>query len=67
MQTINALSAHADKYGLMDWFDGVKSNLRQVFAVHGEPSNVSAMVELVKEHGVFNAVAPEPGQSFEIG
>ena len=67
VHTINALSAHADKDGLMDWFDGVKSNLRQVFAVHGEPANVSAMVNLVKEHGVFNAVAPEPGQTFVIG
>ena len=67
VQTINALSAHADKDGLMDWFDGVKSDLRQVFAVHGEPANVSAMVELVKEHGVFNAVAPEPGQTFVFG
>ena len=67
VQTINALSAHADKKGLMDWFDGVKSNLRQVFAVHGEPDHVAAMVELVKEHGVFNVVAPEPGQSFVVG
>ena len=66
VQTINALSAHADKNGLMDWFDGVKSDVRQVFAVHGEPEKVSAMVELAKEHGVFNAVAPEPGQTFVI-
>ena len=66
VQTINALSAHADKNGLMDWFDGVKGDVRQVFAVHGEPEKVSAMVELVKEHGVFNAVAPEPGQTFVI-
>ena len=64
VQTINALSAHADKKGLMDWFDGVKMDVRQFFAVHGEPEKVSAMVELVKEHGVFNAVAPEPGQTF---
>ena len=66
VQTINALSAHADKNGLMDWFDGIKSSVRQVFAVHGEPEKVSAMVELVKEHGVFNAVAPEPGQTFVV-
>ncbi len=66
VHTINALSAHADKAGLMDWFDGVKSELKQVFAIHGEPEKVSAMVELVKTHGVFNAVAPEPGQSFEV-
>ena len=66
VHTINALSAHADKAGLMDWFDGVKSELKQVFAVHGEPEKVSAMVELVKEHGVFNAVAPAPGQTFVL-
>ncbi|MCQ2391323.1 MAG: MBL fold metallo-hydrolase [Kiritimatiellae bacterium] len=64
VQTINALSAHADKKGLMDWFDGVKMDVKQFFAIHGEPEKVSAMVELVKEHGVFNAVAPEPGQTF---
>ena len=64
VQTINALSAHADYKGLMDWFDGVKMDAKQVFAVHGEPEKVSAMVQLVKEHGVFNAVAPVPGQTF---
>ena len=64
VHTINALSAHADKNGLMDWFDGVKSNVKRAFAVHGEPEKVSAMVELLKEHGCPSAVAPVPGQSF---
>ena len=66
VQTINALSAHADRRGLMDWFDHVKANVKQAFAVHGEPEKVSAMVELMKEHGCANAVAPVPGQSFEF-
>ena len=64
VHTINALSAHADKRGLMDWFDGVKANVKRAFAVHGEPEKVSAMVELLKEHGCPAAVAPVPGQSF---
>ena len=66
VQTINALSAHADKKGLMDWFDHVKSGVKQAFAVHGEPEKVDAMVELLKEHGCANAVAPVPGQTVVI-
>jgi len=65
VHTINALSAHADRTALMRWFDGVKGNLSRVFAVHGEPEKVAAMTELVKQHGVANAVAPVPGQAFE--
>ena len=64
VQTINALSAHADKNGLMNWFDGVKGKVKHAFAVHGEPEKVGAMVELLKKHGCANAVAPVPGQSF---
>jgi metallo-beta-lactamase family protein len=65
VHTINALSAHADRAALMRWFDGVKGNLSRTFAVHGEPEKVAAMTELVKRHGVADAVAPLPGQTFE--
>ncbi len=65
VHTINALSAHADRTSLMRWFDGVKGNLSRAFAVHGEPEKVAAMTELIKQHGVNNAVAPMPGQAFE--
>ncbi len=65
VHTINALSAHADRTALMRWFDGVKGNLSRVFAIHGEPEKVAAMTELVKQHGVANAVAPVPGQKFD--
>ena len=65
VHTINALSAHADKNGLMDWFDGIKGKtVKRVFAVHGEPEKVSAMVDLLKEHGAKSAIAPTPGQTF---
>jgi metallo-beta-lactamase family protein len=65
VHTINALSAHADRTALMRWFDGVKGNLSRVFAIHGEPEKVGAMVGLVKQHGVEDAVAPAPGQVFD--
>ncbi len=67
VEVINALSAHADRAGLAEWLDEIKDNVRQAFAVHGEPEKVSAMVDLLKEHGVSNALAPQPGQTFVIG
>ena len=66
VQTINALSAHADWKGLMDWYDSIKSNVKCAFAVHGEPEKVGAMKQLLEEHGCPNAVAPVPGQIFEF-
>lgn len=66
VEVINALSAHADRKGLSDWIDEVKDNVRHAFAVHGEPEKVAAMVELMKEKGIANAVAPVPGQVFKF-
>jgi hypothetical protein len=44
----------------------VKDNVRQAFAVHGEPEKVSAMVELLQDKGIPNAVAPMPGQTYQF-
>ena len=66
VEVINALSAHADRTGLLGWLDEIKDNVRHAFAVHGEPEKVSAMAELLKEHGIANAVAPMPGQTYKI-
>lgn len=66
VHTINALSAHAGRSELMRWFDGVKGNARKVFAVHGEPEKTEAMVQLVREHGVNDVIAPVPGQCVEL-
>ena len=66
VEVINALSAHADCNGLAAWLDEIKDNVRCAFAVHGEIDKVSAMVELLGKHGIANAVAPEPGQTYKI-
>ena len=66
VHTINALSAHADRTALMQWFDAVKSDrLERAFAVHGETTQVSDMAALMQAHGLPNAVAPIPGQRVE--
>ena len=66
VEIINALSAHADRRGLSDWLREVKDNVRHAFAVHGEPEKVSAMVDLLTELNVPNAVAPQPGQTYKF-
>ena len=66
VEVINALSAHADRAGLTDWLSEVKDNVRHAFAVHGESEKVAAMVELMHDLGMTNAVAPVPGQSFSF-
>lgn len=63
IQTINALSAHADRSGLMRWFDASKGkSLKRVFAVHGDPAQTDAMVKMLQDHGAPYAIAPVPGQ-----
>ena len=66
VEVINALSAHADRAGLEDWIDEVKDNVRTAFAVHGEEEKVEAMVQLLKDKGIPNAVAPSPGQTYRF-
>ncbi|MDD5704362.1 MAG: MBL fold metallo-hydrolase [Kiritimatiellae bacterium] len=63
VHTINALSAHADRGGLMSWFDAVNSPaLSNVFAVHGDEAQATAMTELLKAHGARGILAPVSGQ-----
>ena len=64
VETINALSAHADRNGLMDWYRKVGKNVKHAFAIHGEPEKVEAMRELLLEYGAPNATAPVSGQAF---
>lgn len=66
VEIINALSAHADRAGLMDWISEIKDNVRHAFAVHGDIEKVTAMAELLKEQGVPKVAAPAPGESFEF-
>ena len=60
VEVINALSAHADRAGLMEWLDEIKDNVRHAFAVHGEPEKVAEMARLMEEHGIPSATAPSP-------
>lgn len=66
VQTINALSAHADRHGLADFFNGVKDNLKHAFAVHGEPEKVAALAKMMNRAGCPRVNAPAPGEIFNL-
>lgn len=64
--TIQGLSGHADKNGLIDWVKGFKEKPRRVFVVHGEDSVCTAFAEcLMIEHGI-KAYAPYSGTCFNL-
>lgn len=66
VEVINALSAHADRKGLIDWISEIKDNVRHAFAVHGEPEKVAAMAEILKEQGIKSVAAPKPGEVYKF-
>lgn len=66
VHTINALSAHADRKGLMSWFKTARNPPKHVFAVHGDEEQCAAMVDLLRANGAPNAIAPVRGQKASI-
>ncbi|TFH18078.1 MAG: MBL fold metallo-hydrolase [Lentisphaerales bacterium] len=66
IHTINALSAHADRGEMMEYFDSFISKLGKVFVVHGELEKSEALAGLIRDAGVSDVVIPEPDQSFEV-
>ncbi|HUJ19952.1 MAG TPA: MBL fold metallo-hydrolase [Bryobacteraceae bacterium] len=66
VESLQALSAHADQGELLAWMKPMTGALKKVFLVHGEPEGAMALQQAIqKEYGV-ETVAPGWGQSFEL-
>ena len=64
--TLEGMSGHADKNGLIDWVEAFEEKPRRVFVVHGEDSVCTAFTEcLMVEHGL-KAYAPYSGTCFNL-
>ena len=66
IRTLQGISGHADKDGLIDWIEGFKKKPQKVFVVHGESSvcdSFAACLEM--EHGL-HAYAPYSGTRFNL-
>ena len=59
--TLNGLSGHADKNGLIEWISAFEKKPDRVFVVHGDDATATAFTECLKiEHGQ-KAYAPYSG------
>lgn len=66
IRTLQGISGHADKNGLLDWIGGFKEKPEKVFVVHGESSVCDSFAAcLENEHGI-PAYAPYSGTCFNL-
>ena len=63
---LEALSAHADRDGLLDWLGALPKPPRRVFVTHGEPVAADAMRLAIEESRRWNVVVPEDRQVVEL-
>lgn len=64
--TLQGLSGHADKNGLLDWICGFKEKPRRVFVVHGEDSVCTSFAETLFTEHKIKAYAPYSGTCFNL-
>lgn len=64
--SLDELSGHADQRELLEWIAPIAAGLRKVFLVHGEPEQSAVLAKLLKSQYNLEAVAPMPGDSFEL-
>lgn len=63
---LNALSAHADKAGIMQWLRNFKTPPKKTFIVHGEPPAQLALLGAIQSELGWDAVIPKQGERFEL-
>jgi metallo-beta-lactamase family protein len=66
VQSLDALSGHADQEELLNWIAPRVAGIRKVFLVHGEPAQSAALAAEVGRQFGIEAVAPRPGDAFEL-
>ena len=66
IQSLDELSGHADQGELLEWIRPLAPSLRRVFLVHGEPEQAAVLAKVLKSQYNLDAVAPVPGQTFEL-
>jgi metallo-beta-lactamase family protein len=66
IDSLDALSGHADSEELLDWMKPMAASLKKVFLVHGEPAQSSALAKAIQEQYGIEAIPVAAGQNFQI-
>ena len=64
--TIEGISGHADKKGLINWISGLSKPPRHVFVVHGDDEACETLVRTLKEEKGYEAEAPYSGSVYDL-
>ncbi len=67
VDSLQALSAHADQGELLAWIKPVANSLKKVFLVHGEPDGAEALQKAIQGQYGVETVAPGWGERLELG
>jgi metallo-beta-lactamase family protein len=67
IESLQALSAHADQNELLEWMKPLAGSLKRVFLVHGEPDGAKALHQAIQKQYGVETVIPGWGQKFELG
>jgi metallo-beta-lactamase family protein len=66
VQSLNALSGHADRNELLEWMKPMASGLKKVFLVHGEPDQSAALAQAIQTRYQIEAIPAIRGGKFEL-
>ena len=66
IESLEGISGHADRDGLLAWINAYEEKPKQVFAVHGDDAVCDIFVRTLREEYGFNAAAPFSGSSFDL-
>jgi len=66
VDSLQALSGHADREELLKWMKPMTPTLKKVFLVHGEPEQSTGLIEAIRKTYGIEAIAVSRGQSYEL-
>ena len=66
IETIEGLSGHADRTGLLEWIRAYEEKPQMVFAVHGDDAVCDIFVEQLQRELGLNAAAPFSGSVYDL-
>lgn len=66
IETVSALSGHADQSEIMRWLSGFTSAPQTTFIVHGEPESSLGLKMKIEETLHWNVQIPESGERVEV-
>jgi metallo-beta-lactamase family protein len=67
VDSLQALSAHADQSELLDWMKPLAGSLKKVFLVHGETEAANTLQAAIQKQYGVEVVIPGWGETFDLG